>query len=74
MKFAEQLCAELFPGAVVIGVNADPDEPNAQWYVLQVSCSAAIEQCIDLELQFGRRLYDAFPREAGDIRLLVARQ
>lgn len=74
VKYAQELCAELFPGTVEIGVNADPDQPESKWYVFQVACSASIERCIELELQFGRRLQDAFPREAGDIRLLVARQ
>jgi hypothetical protein len=74
MEFAKQLCAEIFPGPLEIELSSDPETPDSQWYVLHVACVAAIDECIEKELQFGRRLHDSFPSQAGDIRLLVARQ
>ena len=72
MEFAKALCAEIFPGPVTIKVACAPDDPSAQWYVLLIRCSAEITESIDRELQFGRRLVEAFPAEAGDIRLAVS--
>lgn len=72
MEFAKNLCAEIFPGPLTIEVACAPDDPSAQWYVLVVRSSSEIQASIDQELQFGRRLFEAFPAEAGDIRLAVS--
>ncbi|QDU30857.1 hypothetical protein ETAA8_60060 [Anatilimnocola aggregata] len=72
MDFARQLCEELFPGPLEIEVACAPDDPSAQWYVFLVSCKEDIQESIQRELKFGRRLVEAFPDEAGDIRLAVS--
>lgn len=71
MEFAKALCAEIFPGPLTIEVGSAPDDPSAQWYVFLVRCAAEMQESLDRELEFGRRLVEAFPEEAGDIRLLV---
>lgn len=71
MGFAKALCGEIFPGPFTIEVACAPDDPSAQWYVFLVRCAADIQESIDREVKFGRRLIEAFPEEAGDIRLLV---
>jgi hypothetical protein len=72
MEFAKKLCAEIFPGPFNIEVACAPDDPAAQWYVFHVQCSAEMRESIDREISFGLRLHDAFPKEAGDIRLAVS--
>ena len=74
MKFALELCAEIFPGKVSIEVASAPDDPGAQWCVLLVSCADETKTCLDREAEFGRRLNAAFPAESVDIRLAVIPQ
>jgi len=70
MRFAFQLAAEIFPGAVTdVQVMSDPDEPSLTWYSLNIRWNGEAHDSLERDLIWHRRFEEAFPEVAAQFCL-----
>lgn len=70
MSYALQLCQEIYPGChVVPEVVADPEEPQRNWYSLNLQWKGDIQDMLQKDLLWHERFEAKYPHAANDFCL-----
>lgn len=66
-----EMTAELFPGKAILRQDVDPEEPSMVAYVVEVDATGELEEIVDRQMEWHRRMDRIDWATSDRLRLLV---